>query len=206
MGETGHLREPIGGQGQFHAPRGRRLHQGLDIAGALNETPVLAFMAGTVDAAGWGDADSGYRVRIDHGNGLVSRYAHLEQGSIPAGITPGQRVQQGQQLGIVGNTGNAGGTPAHLHFNVQLNRQTQNPETFLNDPCPPGVGNQAQPRVGVGEGGRGGGGEREMRPIFVGGGGFGDFDPFRWLDLWLASMRDGGGYGEVVGYRLDRPQ
>jgi RHS repeat-associated protein len=53
-------------------------------------------------------------------------------------------------------------------------------------------------------GGGGGGGDRII-PIFYGGGGFGGFDSFRWLDLWLASMREGGGYGEVVGYHLNTP-
>ena len=54
--------------------------------------------------------------------------------------------------------------------------------------------------------GGGGGRDREMRPILIGGGGFGGFDSLRWLDLWFASMRDGGGYVEVVGYRLNPPQ
>jgi len=49
VGVTGHLRAPIAGQGQFHAPRGRRVHQGLDIAGVLNVTPVVAFLGGTVE-------------------------------------------------------------------------------------------------------------------------------------------------------------
>jgi len=136
VGTTGHLRAPQGGRGEWHAPRGRRVHQGLDIAGVLNQTTVVATLDGTIEAAGWGGADAGVRVRINHGNGLVTRYAHLQTGSIPPWLTPGATVNKGEFIGTVGNTGNAGNTPPHLHFNVSVNGQNQNPETFLNSPCP----------------------------------------------------------------------
>ncbi len=83
-----------------------------------------------------GEAHAGVHVRIDHGNGLVTRYAHLQTGSITASLTPGTAVSQGDVIGVVGNTANVGNTPPHLHFNVQLNGQNQNPEEFLNSPCP----------------------------------------------------------------------
>jgi len=139
MGQPGNLRQPIGGQGQWHAPRPRNrdgLHHGLDIAGVRGQSPVFANRSGTVQAAGWGGSDAGYRVRIDHGNGVIGRYAHLHPGSIPSGLVAGQQVAQGQQIGVVGTSGNAGNTPPHLHFNVVGKQGELDPEQYLNSPCP----------------------------------------------------------------------
>lgn len=138
VGEVGHLREPRAGEGQFHARRGNgtRLHQGLDVAGKLNQTSVGAFLDGTVEAVGWGDHDSGYRVRIRHDNGLITRYAHLQEGSMPEWLTVGATVKAGEYIGTVGNTGNARNTPPHLHFGVAKNGDNLDPEQVMNNPCP----------------------------------------------------------------------
>lgn len=87
-------------------------------------TPVLAARAGrvmatrssaccTTNVAG----DGGNWVRIEHEDGSMAIYAHLQAGSLA--VTPGQRIAQGQPLGRVGNTGYSRG--AHLHFAVQIN-------------------------------------------------------------------------------------
>jgi len=108
----------------------------LDIAGTLNTSPVYANRAGTVLSAGDAGGEAGWRVVIDHGGGVVTRYVHLQAGSIPRGIAANQRVSEGQRIGTVGNTGNAGRTPAHVHFNVQINGRNVDPETYLNSACP----------------------------------------------------------------------
>jgi murein DD-endopeptidase MepM/ murein hydrolase activator NlpD len=129
-----------GGHGYFGASRGHgtRPHTGIDIRGDLNITPVVAFLAGTVSAIGNQPRGYGNIVTIDHGNGLTSRYSHLQNGSISAaGIVVGQQVGQGQPVGTVGNTGNARNTTPHLHFEIRQNNVPTNPATFLNQPCPP---------------------------------------------------------------------
>lgn len=85
--------------------------------------------------AGDAGGEAGWRVVIDHG-GVVTRYVHLQAGSIPGGLVAGQRVEEGQRIGTLGNTGNAGRTPAHVHFGVQVNGRTVDPESYLNSPCP----------------------------------------------------------------------
>jgi murein DD-endopeptidase MepM/ murein hydrolase activator NlpD len=135
MGQSGHLRAPVGGQGQFHAPRrGDPIgHKGLDIAGTLNVSPVYANRDGTVSFAGRTAGAGGWMVIINHAGGVETRYAHLQANSIPGGIVTGSQVSEGQQIGILGNTGNAGGTPPHVHFGVNAGRV--DPETYLNNPC-----------------------------------------------------------------------
>jgi len=140
MGQPGNLRAPIAGQGQFNAPRPANnppRHAGLDIAGVLNFSPVVAFLAGTVQFAGPTGGKGGTLVVIDHGKGIVSSYVHLQAGSIPAGVAATKSVTQGQRIGTLGNTGNAGGAPPHVHFWIKLNGHLQDPEVFLNSPCPP---------------------------------------------------------------------
>ena len=92
-------------------------HNGTDIA-APNGTQILAAAAGTVTIANgidpWGGS-YGYHIKIDHGNGLETLYAHCSA----ICVTPGQQVQQGEVIGFVGSTGNS--TGSHLHFEVWVN-------------------------------------------------------------------------------------
>ena len=100
MGVTGNMRTSRGGDGWFGAARPRNTpprHSGIDIAGVLNTTPVVAFLAGTVTFAGHTPGDGGTLVNIDHGGGITSSYVHLQQGSIPAGVAAGQAVSQGNK-------------------------------------------------------------------------------------------------------------
>jgi RHS repeat-associated protein len=137
VGQPGHLRAPVNGEGQWGADRsGGRPHMGLDIAGRGGESPIYANLGGTVTYAGrrtdrQGKA-YGNLITIDHGGGLVTRYGHNDSN----GVSVGQEVEAGQQIGIVGNTGNAATTPAHVHFEVWVNGQRQDPERYLNSPCP----------------------------------------------------------------------
>jgi murein DD-endopeptidase MepM/ murein hydrolase activator NlpD len=96
-----------------------RQHNGVDY-GAPTGTPVRAVGDGVVDFAGW---QNGYGnvVSIKHSNDRTTVYAHLSR----MDVRRGQRVEQGVRIGAVGATGWA--TGPHLHFEVKVNGQQQNP-------------------------------------------------------------------------------
>ncbi|WP_448579751.1 M23 family metallopeptidase [Thermaurantiacus sp.] len=105
---------------RFHPILGfSRMHQGLDFAAATG-TPVVASAGGKVIQAGWGGG-YGNVVKIEHSNGLVTRYAHLSR----IDVKNGQAVSQGQRIGAVGSTGLS--TGPHLHYEVWLNGKAVNP-------------------------------------------------------------------------------
>ena len=83
-------------------------HNGVDF-GASCGTPVKAAKAGTVVAVEYNSA-SGNRVKVDHGNGVITGYYHLQGFNTSVGAT----VQQGDTVGYVGSTGRS--TGCHLHF------------------------------------------------------------------------------------------
>ena len=89
-------------------------HHGDDIFAPLG-TPILACADGTVFSVGWNDV-GGNRLWLRDGQGNEFYYAHLSAYS-PAARN-GNRVKAGEVIGFVGNTGDAGGTPYHLHFEV----------------------------------------------------------------------------------------
>lgn len=103
--------------------RGGRMHEGVDI-GASYGSRVNAAAGGKVIAAGW-EGGYGKTVQISHGNGVVTRYAHLSE----IKVSVGQKVERGQIIGLVGSTGNS--TGPHLHFEVIVNGQQRNPVNFL---------------------------------------------------------------------------
>jgi len=86
----------------------RKLHDGVDFAAACG-TPARAAQAGTVIAVEY-NSSSGNRVKVDHGNGVVTGYYHLSEFS----TTVGEHVDKGQTVGLVGSTGRS--TGCHLHF------------------------------------------------------------------------------------------
>lgn len=103
------------------------VHKGLDLA-APEGTPYYAADSGTVTAATNGGGDNGGAgnwIVIDHGNGLVTKYMH----SLVTFVSPGDRVERGQNIGLVGNTGQSFG--AHLHFQVEANGVAVNPVGYL---------------------------------------------------------------------------
>lgn len=89
-----------------------RMHQGVDFAAPVGE-PVLAAGDGVVAAARW-NGGYGQMIRLDHGSGLETLYAHLSRWA--PGLAPGAPVRQGQVIGWTGATGLA--TGPHLHFEV----------------------------------------------------------------------------------------
>lgn len=101
----------------------RRGHTGIDIDGDFGD-PVWAAKAGTVASAGY-NGSYGLDVVIDHGNGLKTRYAHLQSICVSAG----DEIEIGEQLGEEGSTGNS--TGSHLHFEVILNGDQVNPNNYI---------------------------------------------------------------------------
>ncbi len=100
------------------------LHKGIDIA-APSGTPIKASDGGTVTFSGWNDGGYGYMVKINHGNGFETVYAHNSK----LAVNVGQKVAQGEVIAYVGNTGNSTGN--HVHFEVIKNGATQNPINYL---------------------------------------------------------------------------
>lgn len=103
--------------------RGLALHTGIDLRGEYG-APARATAAGTVTQA---DYAGGYgnMVEVDHGHGLVTRYAHLSAIT----VVPGQSVAAGQMVGRVGSTGRSTGT--HLHYETRIDGEPVDPQRFL---------------------------------------------------------------------------
>jgi murein DD-endopeptidase MepM/ murein hydrolase activator NlpD len=101
----------------------RKSHVGLDIANVPG-TQVVAPATGTVVYAA---AEAGYGnvIVLDHGFGLKTRYAHLAK----IDVRLGSRVQRGQPIGAIGNTGRS--TGPHLHYEVRVNGVPENPRKFI---------------------------------------------------------------------------
>jgi murein DD-endopeptidase MepM/ murein hydrolase activator NlpD len=99
----------------FGAPRAAvGWHHGEDIFAPLG-APILACADGTVHSVGWNHL-GGYRLWLRDGQGNEFYYAHLS--AYAPGAVNGRRVAAGTVLGFIGNTGDAVGTPYHLHFEI----------------------------------------------------------------------------------------
>ncbi len=113
------------GFGNRHDPkgRGRRMHSGIDLAGARG-TPIFATADGVVESAKY---ESGYGnvVRIRHEFGFETVYAHQSKLRVRAG----QKVSRGDRIGDMGSTGRS--TGVHLHYEVHLNGRPVNPMPYL---------------------------------------------------------------------------
>ncbi|MCX7561639.1 M23 family metallopeptidase [Sulfitobacter sp. F26204] len=114
------------GFGPRHHPILKQLrnHNGVDWA-APTGTPVLAVAAGRIARAGDGGG-YGNVIYIDHGNGVETRYAHLN--AFAKGLKPGQQVGSGEVIGYVGTTGRS--TGPHLHFELHAGGQPLDPLTY----------------------------------------------------------------------------
>lgn len=115
--------KPREGRGEFGTPRSRgKPHGGIDIEGNVGD-PIVAFAGGRVSVAPNNGA-AGNTVRIQHDDGAMTKYFHLDQFM----VRHGQRVEAGQQIGTMGRTGN---TPAqgdtHLHFELLHDGQRIDP-------------------------------------------------------------------------------
>jgi len=102
-----------------------RWHTGIDLT-SRSGTTIFASASGrvTFTGGGWGGG-YGNHIIITHGNGFSTLYGHLSR----INVSNGQWVNQGQVIGIMGNTGWSTGT--HLHFEIRKNGAAQNPMNYL---------------------------------------------------------------------------
>ena len=121
------IRADAKGDGRFGAPRsGSRRHQGVDIQAPLG-SPVKAIRGGRVIAVGR-HRGLGRYLQVEHGGGVRSLYAHLDEIQVDVGA----RVRQGQAIGTVGRTGNARHPwiAPHLHLEVTRDGSVIDPQTL----------------------------------------------------------------------------
>jgi len=104
------------------------MHRGIDLGGPTG-TAIGAAKAGRVISAGW-QGGYGRLLLIDHGDGVVTAYAHLSSFAVGSG----QSVQRGQTVGRIGMSGNT--TGPHLHLEFRVNGRAVNPRQYLSgSPC-----------------------------------------------------------------------
>jgi hypothetical protein len=100
-----------------------RPHEGIDVSAPMG-TPIEAPAAGVVRSAGW-EAGYGHTIEIDHGYGIITRFAHASR----LLVRQGQRVSRGDKIALVGNSGLA--TGPHLHYEVHVNGRAVNPLRYV---------------------------------------------------------------------------
>ena len=103
----------------------RKMHGGTDFA-APEGSPARGMLGGRVLSVSYDDAN-GNIVRVDHGNGLIGSYAHLQG----ADVREGQEITAGQNIGRVGSTGDS--TGPHLHVTMRRNGELVDPETLIGE-------------------------------------------------------------------------
>lgn len=101
----------------------RAFHEGLDFTAAVG-TPIYAAAGGIVVFAEQ-TPDYGKIVKVDHGGGLETRYAHASKLLVKVG----DRVEKGQVVALVGSTGRS--TGAHLHYEIRVNGEPLDPRKYL---------------------------------------------------------------------------
>lgn len=107
----------------------REFHKGIDFACTLGVTPIHAAKAGKVIYAQFNNGGYGNYVMIDNGK-LISAYAHMSALTVHVG----ERVEQGQQVGICGSTGNSTGPHSHFEIKTNLWSGELNPAKYLGIP------------------------------------------------------------------------
>lgn len=111
----GYRKDPVNGASA--------VHEGLDMA-AEYKSPVYATGSGKVIYAGW-RGRYGRLVEIDHGNGIKTRFGHLNK----VLVKKGEQVDRTSLVGLLGNSGRS--TGAHLHYEVIVNGNPRNPDRFI---------------------------------------------------------------------------
>ncbi len=108
-------------------PRNKGYHYGMDIAckGVVG-TDILAAKDGIVEKVSLGNKGYGNHIIINHEDGTQTLYAHCKK----VNVKTNQKVTQGEQIGLVGSTGDS--TGPHLHFEVRINGVRKNPADFVS--------------------------------------------------------------------------
>ncbi len=104
-------------------------HPGIDLANSKG-TAVVASDAGYVEFVGWDNSGYGNMILVNHGNGAITRYAHLSAFAVESGAS----VKKGQLIGRIGSTGRS--TGPHLHFELIVNGVHRNPVGILKGNTP----------------------------------------------------------------------
>ncbi|MDE5889334.1 MAG: M23 family metallopeptidase, partial [Bacilli bacterium] len=139
QGTKGKWLKPVNGQ-KITSPFGQRkqpiagastYHEGIDIGTVMNAV-VTAPAQGKVIFAGWENPNNhkqgyGQYIKIDHGNGLISLYGHLNK----ILVSVGRNLNANEQIGWAGNTGNSSGP--HLHFGIYRNGVAINPIEYIGN-------------------------------------------------------------------------
>lgn len=99
-------------------------HLGIDIA-LPTGNPIYAADSGTVEVSGWNRGGFGYQVVVNHGNNIKTRYAHASR----LFVVPGEKVNKGDVIGLVGSTGRS--TGPHIHFEVMVGGVRVNPFMYV---------------------------------------------------------------------------
>jgi len=103
--------------------KARKMHRGMDFT-APKGTPIYASGDGKVTRADNNSSGYGKHIRIDHGYGYMSLYAHLSKYN----VKKGQKVERGDLIGFVGSTGRS--EAPHLHYEVFKDKERINPINF----------------------------------------------------------------------------
>lgn len=106
-------------------PRGRRHHDGIDIP-APRGTPIVAVDTGVVIYSDNGIRGYGNMIVLAHGDDIFTVYAHNRRNK----VSKGERVDKGQMIAEIGNTGRS--TGPHLHFEIRVKNKVRNPAQFLS--------------------------------------------------------------------------
>lgn len=123
----------VKGEGNFMWPTSGHIsqkfywyHRAVDIA-SRDAPNIVASQGGSVITSGWNGGGYGNYVIIDHGNGYQTLYGHMLNNSIV--VKAGDRVKQGQKIGIMGSTGRS--TGPHLHFEIRSAKGNLDPLSVL---------------------------------------------------------------------------
>jgi murein DD-endopeptidase MepM/ murein hydrolase activator NlpD len=106
-------------------PRGRKHHDGIDIP-APTGTPIVAVDKGTVIYSDNGIRGYGNMIVVAHSSKIFTVYAHNSKNK----VSKGDKVQRGEVIGLVGNTGRS--TGPHLHFEIRIKDKVRNPAQYLS--------------------------------------------------------------------------
>ncbi len=123
---------PAPGRTKIFSPFGDRdgvLHNGIDIAGEGGGTPVVAIARGVITVAGYDNDPGGYGnyIELDLGLGTVLQYGHIDK----ILVSPGETVEAGQQIAIIGEGIIGSSSGPHLHFRMTKGGQPVDPLEFL---------------------------------------------------------------------------